>query len=46
MLPASSGGTLNMEAGFGGRFHYEGGFWGQVYIWRQLLDARVLLGLY
>jgi hypothetical protein len=45
-MEADSGGNFNMEADFGGRFQYGGGFWGQVYLWRRISEAFILLGVY
>jgi hypothetical protein len=45
-MGACSGGNFNMEAVFGGSFQYGGGFRGQVYLWRGISDAFVLLGVY
>jgi hypothetical protein len=32
---------VNMEANFGGGFTFGGGFWGQIAIWRQILEAAL-----
>jgi hypothetical protein len=45
-MEADSGGSFNMEAGSGGSFQYGGGFRGQIYLWRRISDALVLLCVY
>jgi hypothetical protein len=45
-MEADSGGGFNREADFGGILQYGGGFWGQIYLWRRILEAIVLLGVY
>jgi hypothetical protein len=45
-MEAGSGGSFNLEAGAGGSFQYGGGFRVQIYLWRRIFDAFVLLVVY
>jgi hypothetical protein len=45
-MEADSGGRFNMGADSRGSFQYGGRFRGQIYLWRWISNAFVLLGVY